>query len=217
MIIGIDLDNTIANLDPVFGKVATKMGLGNFEGCGKHAVKFALTKEDGSDLLWQKLQGQVYGAEYHQASVYPHAAETILKWCNSANIEVSIVSHKTRYGHQDEGGVVLHDAAMSWLMAGGIVGNSAILPENVYFEVTQEKKLERILSLNCDVFIDDLVAILDHAQFPFKTEGLLFSPHDNIERNKKDRIMQSWFEINAFIDMKLSAIKKSKELPNGTY
>jgi hypothetical protein len=213
MIIGIDLDNTIANLDPLFGIVGTKIELGNFEGIGKQGVKSALTKADGSDMLWQKLQGRVYGAEYHQAQVYAGAREVIRNWCEDANIEVFIVSHKTQYGHQDDDKVDLHHVAMSWLMEKGITGEQAVCPSHVYFELTQEQKLARISALSCDIFIDDLVAIVEHALFPHTAEGLLFSPHERRrEITRPERVMHSWSEIAAYIELKLSAYQHDEEL-----
>jgi len=210
MIIGIDLDNTIANLDPLFAVVATKIKLGEFEGIGKQGVKSALTKADGSDMLWQKLQGRVYGAEYHQAHVYAGARDVIRNWCEDVNIDVFIVSHKTQYGHQDDDKVDLHRVAMSWLMEKGIAGEQTVCPSHVFFELTQEQKLQRISSLNCDVFIDDLITILDDQKFPINTAGLLFAPHGNKHGNRQGPLAESWPEISTFIDRTRSSNNKIK-------
>ncbi len=182
--IGIDLDNTIVCLDPVFTKVASELGLGDFNGCDKVTVKAILTgigerkgKESGKgSVLWQALQGQVYSSYYHLAKPFSGSLDSVKCWIASGIADIFIVSHKTRVGHQDEKKTSLHDVAFKWLETSGFIGDLLIPPGQVYFEETQELKVSRISDLGCDIFIDDLPELLMRHDFPCEVVPLLFDP-----------------------------------------
>ena len=46
--------------------------------------------------------------------------------------------------------------------------------ENCFFEISLEKKIERIERENCSIFIDDLDHVLEHSEFPTQTQKVLF-------------------------------------------
>ena len=78
--------------------------------------------------------------------------------CRKKSIPVYIVSHKTEFANYDTTGTSLHAAAMDWLYE-----NSFFEPEGmglnrklIFFESTRQKKIERIKTLGCRLFIDDL-------------------------------------------------------------
>jgi hypothetical protein len=99
-----------------------------------------------------------------------HGAQPFIDECLRRGIPLAIVSHKTRYAAQDPEGVDLQEAARAWLRRSGI----GIPPENVFFEETRQKKLERIYALRCTHFVDDLIEVLADPAFPGSTRRLWF-------------------------------------------
>lgn len=175
--IGIDFDNTIICYDKVFAAVARQRGLvpEDWEGV-KTDVRDHLRSREGGEQAWQGLQGYVYGKGIGGAEVYPGVRE-FLAACRQAGAKVYIVSHKTRYGHQDPDSTDLREAARSWLRETGLidVADAALSADDVYFENTQAGKVDRLASLKLDVFIDDLADVFEQPHFPTTTRSILFT------------------------------------------
>ena len=171
--IGIDFDNTIICYDKVFAAVARQRGLvpDGWEGL-KTDLRDHLRSRAGGELAWQELQGFVYGKGIGGAEIYPGVRE-FLAACRQAGAKVSIVSHKTRFGHQDPDRIDLRDAARSWLREASLIdaGDAALAIGDVYFEDTLAAKVERLASLKLDVFIDDLVDVFEQPHFPKATRS----------------------------------------------
>ena len=175
--IGIDFDNTIICYDKVFAAVARRRGLvpEGWEGL-KSDVRDHLRSREGGELDWQGLQGFVYGKGIGGAELYPGVRE-FLSACKQVGAKVYIVSHKTRYGHQDPDRTDLRDAARSWLRGAGLIdtADAALAAGDVYFEDTQASKVDRLASLKLDVFIDDLVDVFEQPHCPTTTRAILFT------------------------------------------
>jgi hypothetical protein len=196
MRIGIDFDNTIAGYDDVFVDLARRAGLvdDSFRG-GKQALREALRQRAGGELVWQRLQGRVYGAGMASAKLIG-GVDAFLRYCRSAGENVFIISHKTEYGHGDPQGTNLRQAAFAWMTSQGFFADSGygLLRENVFFEATRGEKLARIAALQCDVFIDDLVEVLSEPTFPAGVRRILFAQR----RNGDDKELvhcSTWEEI----------------------
>jgi hypothetical protein len=191
-VLGIDFDNTLVSYDGVFHRVASDQGLITSDvGRGKDDVRGHLRKVDREDD-WTALQGEVYGARMHLASLYEGATEAIRKLME-AGARVRIISHKTRFPFKGPR-YDLHEAARGFLASRGIAGPADALlePSNVFFELTIEEKLQRIGSEKCTVFIDDLPEILNHPQFPGHVRPVLFDPQDiHAGESRLDRV-RSW-------------------------
>ena len=175
--IGIDFDNTIICYDKVFAAVARQRGLvpEGWEGL-KTDIRDHLRSREAGELAWQGLQGFVYGKGIGRAELYPGVRE-FLAACRQASAKVYIVSHKTRYGHQDPDRTDLRDAARNWLRGAGLidVADAALFADDVYFEDTQAAKIDRLAGLNLDIFIDDLVDVFEQPHFPTTTRSILFT------------------------------------------
>lgn len=175
--IGIDFDNTIICYDKVFAAVAHQRGLvpDGWEGL-KTDVRDHLRSGPGGELAWQGLQGFVYGKGIGGAQIYPGVRE-FLAACKQAGAKVYIVSHKTRFGHQDADRTDLRDAARSWLREAGLIdtANAALAVGDVHFEDTLAAKVDRLAMLGLDVFIDDLVDVFEQPHFPKATRSILFT------------------------------------------
>jgi phosphoglycolate phosphatase-like HAD superfamily hydrolase len=172
--IGIDFDNTIACYDGVFHKAALEQGLVPADlPDSKNAVRDHLVgcgREDDFTLL----QGTVYGARMDLVAPYPGVA-SFLGRARAAGHRPLIVSHKTRYpirGPRHD----MHAAAQEVLVRHGLVGDGGVRPQDVYFEPTKEAKIARAAGLGCDLFIDDLLDVLQ--AFPAGMRRILFDPDD---------------------------------------
>lgn len=200
--IGIDLDNTIIDYDLVFGSVGIKLGLlpEKMSSSSKSTVKLYLCSNhvDG-EKAWMRLQGQVYGRYIALATLKPGFLEA-LSFMESLGCRVSIVSHKTEYGHFDETKTNLHLAAISWLKERDILFHVAGITENdVYFAATLDEKVEKISTLKCDLFVDDLPAVLLHSSFPKDVAKVYYRQRDT--RLKNETIMQykDWHQITSLV------------------
>lgn len=175
MRIGIDFDNTIACYDAAFPRVATVLGLmpagAAADKLGTRAFLRALP--DG-EAVWQRLQGQVYGRFMAEARLIPGATAFIAA-ARQRGGEIWVVSHKTQFGHQDEGRVDLRLAALDWMDAQGLFAPALLRRDRVFFESSRTAKLRRIAILDLVAFIDDLPEVLSAAEFPAATDAYLFS------------------------------------------
>ena len=175
--IGLDFDNTIITYDDVFLSTAQEWGLVGSDFIGrKQAVRDAIRLLPDGELLWQRLQGQVYGKGLAKAKMF-EGVDSFLHRCRVNNVPVMIVSHKTEFGHYDPDRVNLREAARNWMTVRGFFSDSgyAIARGNVYFEGTRQAKLSRIEQLGCTHFIDDLEEVLSDPAFPPGLERILFT------------------------------------------
>ena len=195
--IGLDFDNTIANYDQAFPEVARILGYetNNLNATlNKRELKLELLKQSDGDTAWQKVQGLVYGKYIDLASLYPGVYEFVLRALASGN-EIFIVSHKTELGHFDESRTPLRQAATTWLINQKLVGDSdsKIKLQNIFYAETRDEKIDKIIELQLDVFIDDLDEVLSDKSFPRSTKKILFGSADTT--SPEILAMQSWREV----------------------
>src|SRR6266702_6824079 len=201
MRIGIDFDNTIACYDGVFHAAALERGLIPADlARDKNSVRDHLNGSGRKDDFTE-LQGHVYGARMDLVSPYPGFAEFIGR-ARGDDHELFVVSHKTRYpmlGPKHD----MHASARDFLKSRGLVGHGAaqIDPAGVFFELTKDAKVARVLELRCDMFIDDLPEILAMPGFPEGMRKILFDPDNQFagitgDGAKLDR-RASWAAIAA--------------------
>lgn len=195
--IGIDFDNTIACYDQAFAEVACLMGFqSSYESSTKVKVKQSIQSSSDGDLLWQKLQGQVYGKHMLLAKVFAGVHEFICL-AKLRGHEVFVVSHKTEFGHYDEEQVSLRRQAMLWLEKNNFFCTNQLYlsKEDIYFESTREDKIQRVQELACTHFIDDLPEVFTEPKFPGCIEKILFSPSDSFSGNASIKVASSWRNI----------------------
>lgn len=195
--IGLDFDNTIANYDQAFPEVARILGYetNNLNATlNKRDLKLKLLKQPDGDTAWQKVQGLVYGKFIDLASLYPGVYEFVLRALASGH-KIFIVSHKTELGHFDESRTSLRQAATTWLINQKLVGDSdsKIKLQNIYYAETRDEKINKIVELQLDVFIDDLDEVLSDRSFPKRTRKILFG--SGATTSQEILAMQSWREV----------------------
>lgn len=180
MHIGIDLDNTIIDYSNVFGRVGVEMHIlpVHFKNKRKQTIKkFLLTAGEEGEQQWMKLQGQVYGPKIHLATLMDGMLMT-LSGLLSMNYQVSIISHKTIYGHFTTCNTELRHASTNFLRQKNLLSICPNFSEkNIYYLSTLDEKIDAINNLNCDVFIDDLPKVFEHKSFPKKPRKILFGDY----------------------------------------
>jgi hypothetical protein len=203
MNIGIDFDNTIANYDHAFYQAGVSLGwVPKSTGISKQEVKSYLINHVKEEV-WTELQGIVYGKQIERACLYDFVAPQIEKWLKQGHT-IYIVSHKTMFPVIGER-ISLHDAAMNWLKCQSLVGEapSQIKPSHLFFNQTKTQKIEKIGTLNCDVFIDDLPSIFENKQFPPGVKKIWFNPHFDNTRIQTpdfaDYVVSHWRQLSEIV------------------
>ena len=199
--IGVDFDNTIADYDLVFEEVAVDMGfLGGRNFLSKADVKNAIISQKDGDINWQRLQGQIYGKYMHKAKVFPGFTEFLLL-AKIKGFTISVVSHKSEFGHFDDNKISLRSEALKW-----IIHNKLIEPDlfklqkkDIYFEATREEKIQRIITLGCNFFVDDLEEVFNEKNFPVEINKFLFDPLDKKINSKNFVTINSWRSLTKLI------------------
>ena len=199
MRIGVDFDNTIVSYDTLFHRLAISRSLIPADlPLGKNHIRNYL-RQTGQEDSWTKLQGEVYGAHIREAEPFPGVMEFFVR-CREQGHTLFIVSHKTQFpflGERHD----LHTAAHHWLSAQGFYDSSGagLTPNQVFFELTQDAKLQRIEALGCDAFIDDLLEFLVRTGFPPRLQRILFDPTGTHGDTPNLLRAASWSEVEAHL------------------
>jgi hypothetical protein len=198
LLIGVDFDNTLVCYDRLF--VQEALASGWFAGgpaSTKKDVRDAVRAagEEG-EVRWQRLQARVYGHRMADADLMEGAGD-FLRRCRERQIQVVIVSHKTRHAGLDPDQVDLRQAALSWMEGAGFFDqDSFALPrESVFFESTRLEKIARIARCGCSDFIDDLEEVFRENAFPDAVRRHLFAPQDGALPEGPFTAYRSWPEI----------------------
>jgi len=193
--IGLDFDNTLACYDEVFAKRAKVLGYlpGDWLG-GKQSVKSELLKMPQGERNWQRLQGQVYGPTMDSAVLFSGVTSFLIR-AKQKGYRIFIVSHKTKFGHQDETKTPLREKALQWMARKGFFDASVfgILPTDVHFCDSREEKAVKIKDLEVDIFVDDLECVFEEKEFPAARKILFRTPPSN---SFEGFACESWPEVS---------------------
>lgn len=196
MIVGFDFDNTIIDYNNLFGLAALEKNLiVKSSAHDKNSVKQYLINSNKEDE-WTKLQGEVYGSRVLEANLYEGILE-IFKYLSSNNHKIYIVSHKTKFPYLGKK-IDLHKSALKFIMENNILNKKDIrlTKDDIFFETSIKDKIERIESLKCDIFIDDLECILN--LLPDNIIKILFLPNSSGKKVNYNAIKR-WNELKNFI------------------
>ena len=197
MVLGLDFDNTIIKYDELFYKIASEKGLIPIDlPKEKNAIRNYL-RENKIEDEWTIIQGEVYGERISEAVPFEGMLET-LQAIIEKQIPIIIISHKTRepyLGPKKD----LHAAAMSWLKINHFFDPNCLnLKESqIFFELTKERKIDRIIKAGCTHYIDDLPEILE--MIPSGVNKILFSPNGEKISSENCIMMKSWKELPAIL------------------
>ena len=199
MLLGVDFDNTIVCYDQVFHQVALEQELIPPDlPVSKGQVRDYLRQVDREED-WIYLQGYVYGTRMQDAAPFPGALECLTRFVKQG-ITVCVISHKTRAPYRGPK-YDLHQAAQQWLEQQGFFDPSQIglSPDQVFFELTKQEKLDRIAKVGCTHFIDDLPEFLAEPGFPAGSERILFDPNEIYSTEHRFHRVTSWKEIEELV------------------
>jgi hypothetical protein len=193
--IGLDFDNTLAEYDHLFANLAVETGLFDISPGGKRDVRDQLRSRPNGEYLWRRLQAMAYGPRLDEARLFTGAAEFLIA-CRDANIEVVIVSHKTRFAACKEFKTDMREAALAWMRSRNFFTTDgfALEPENVHFADSRSEKVQMISELDCQFFVDDLEEVFIEPGFPVATGKILFAP-DQTGSNLPVEHCRHWKEI----------------------
>jgi hypothetical protein len=191
MRIGIDFDNTLVRYDVVFNSIAVTLGLKPGEN-PKEAVKNYLISSQGNTTLWKETQASVYGDLIREATFLPDFVE-FYDYLKSRNIEFFIVSYKTRFARLKGAKISLHGAANLWIDQ----SLSFLEKSNIFYETAVTKKVKRIASLDLDYYVDDLLTVLYHKDFPKSVRKVLMTDETASVAPKKKNlsIINNWTQM----------------------
>ena len=193
MILGIDFDNTIIKYDELFYKIAREKNIIPKElKKDKNTVRDYL-REQNLENEWTTLQGEVYGNRILEAKPFKgvmHALKTLQEKDNS----IFIISHKTRMPFIGPK-IDLHEAAYNWLELNHFFSKSGLnlTKDQIFFELTKEMKIDRIIRMGCTHYLDDLTEILE--MVPNTIVRILFAPNKMNTTNASWSVVNSWLEI----------------------
>ena len=161
--IGLDLDNTVIDYTPAYRAIAALVGLQK-EFVDRGSIRPLLRKSDDDDMEWQRFQALLYtdGLTFAQPAA---GLSDFLNLCATLNVRVFIVSHKTATTPVQLGARDLRGPALAWLLNHGIVPG-CVQEDDVYFCSTRAEKVQTIAAIGCEVFVDDLIEVLDHPDLP---------------------------------------------------
>ena len=199
MYLGLDFDNTLISYDRLFRRVALDKALIPEETPPqKNAVRDYL-RQQGIEDEWTRLQGEVYGSRILEAEPYP-GMQAALKGLSDRQIPMCIVSHKTHTPFLGEPWD-LHAAARSWLEQQGFHDPNRMgwSEDQVFFELTKEAKVARIVALGCTHYVDDLPEIL--VMLPDKVEKILFVSGEVAGKYPDWKLMRSWQELPTLLNL----------------
>jgi hypothetical protein len=191
MILGLDFDNTIISYDELFHKVALEKGLIPVDlPKEKNTVRDHLRANNAEDA-WTIIQGEVYGERIIEAEPYEGMFDTLHQLCSN-NIPIYIISHKTRIpylGPKRD----LHAAAREWLHMHNFLDPKGLdwNKDQIFFELTKQRKVERIIETGCTHYVDDLIEILE--LLPDSIHKILFSPNGSPKvQDRHWSLLNSW-------------------------
>jgi thiamine kinase-like enzyme len=199
MIVGIDLDNTIIKYDNAFLEAAKFLNLNIPEEIeSKTDLKNYCIALNEGELVWQKIQGLAYGKFLlKNAKLYIGVKRFIWRLKNKGHI-IKIISHKTKFGHYDDEKYLLREVATEFLKKNNIINCDSPLVNDLIFLNTRKEKIEKILSENVEIFIDDLKEVI----FDLKNYKQIKTIHFNegYIGFDKEEVKSDWQQIDNLIN-----------------
>lgn len=205
MLVGLDFDNTIVDYQEAIAALSDSI-----PNLPKNLLRSKINvrnflREGNREPEWTAFQGEVYGPGMKFAKPYPEAI-SCMKSLQNAGHSLVIISHRSR--HPYAGPMYdLHAYARSWiadhLQSTGLFARQADI-QVVNFLETKTEKIEKISSLGCNVFLDDLPELLLDTEFPMGVHKYLFDPH----LKYISEATTSLDAIKSWSDFRLKIIKK---------
>ena len=159
-ILGLDFDNTLVNYDDLFYNITREKKLIDEKTPRDKIVIRDILRANSLEEEFTKIQGEVYGRRIEEARPTNDMLRNLVS-LKERGLELTIVSHKTRYPYKGPK-YDLHKSALRWMEKNNFfdVNGLGIQKEDVHFEETKEQKVSKIVELGCTYFVDDLEEII---------------------------------------------------------
>lgn len=192
MLIGLDFDNTIVCYDQAIVTLAEELfDLPKVVPRNKLGLRDFLRRE-GREQEWTAFQGELYGPGMRYAQLFEGAIETMKELVELGH-QLVIVSHRSLRPYAGPAHD-LHAAARKWI-ARILQTHGLFSSDDVFLLETREAKLAAIAQLGCAVFVDDLPEVLDAAEFPASTLGVLFDPVGELKAYSGSQRISAWQQL----------------------
>lgn len=199
--IGIDFDNTIVCYDDIFHSAALAKGYIKNDVLPQKKIIRDIIRKNFGEVFWQKLQLEIYGTKIIEAKPFVGVIDFILDLLK-LGFDVYIISHKSQYASIDKAkSKDLIAAARNWLDRYFFfnLNQNLFQKNNIFFEPSRIMKIQRIRSLGCNIFIDDLLETFLDKNFPEYTRKILFSCCNFVPNKPSITQCSDWREIRALI------------------
>lgn len=196
-VIGVDFDNTLVSYDDAMKRAAVERGLVAAGATShKEALRDEIRRLPGGEREWQKLQAVVYGPRIGEARLIEGVTD-FFRQCREMGCHLYILSHKTEFANADRGGANLRRAALAWMVDHGFFEDDGLglCQQNVYFEASRLEKLQRIQTLGCTHFVDDLEETFLEPSFPVGVMKILYAPGQARQLPAEVKVARTWKEI----------------------
>lgn len=197
-VVGIDFDNTLVNYDQIFSSEMTRLGIvkKGMES-SKEALKRHFEAQGDGNLLWTRMQSEIYCRRLHESSIAEGALDAIRAILESG-VAVRIISHKTQYPTVGFA-VDLHHCAKRWIND-FVIGRLSKLNNTSIkwiFCPTVDEKWECVEQEGCDWFIDDLHSFLSDSRFPKDTTRVWYT--NKVSSSQEFQAFSKWTDIAQYI------------------
>lgn len=167
---GFDLDNTLIDYSRSCEQYTKQRGLpicANIKDLRK-----MLKPDELESSNWTLAQSWIYGKGLQYAVI---EAEVIplLKSLVNKGWQVSIHSHKTKFGPVVYGSVPLREMMIDWIENSSLSDFFAI-NQNLNFYDDLDSKVKGIASQNLNCYVDDLAAVFLHSNYPRHIKSYLY-------------------------------------------
>jgi hypothetical protein len=206
MKIGLDLDNTLVNYESSFIAAAEFLKLDiPLATRSKTQIREFLRSYANGEFLWQQLQGLAYGRFAPNHAKLFLGVKRFLWRCKQNGHSVTVVSHKTEFGHHDTARVPLRQIASEFLKGQSLLDPGDSLIQKVIYASTREEKIKIVEREKFDWFVDDLIDIIYAVEGIQGANTILFEPTQiaNQSVTKSDGsfvVLSNWQEIDALIN-----------------
>lgn len=194
MKVGLDIDNSIIDYRlPLAVAAHDFLGLTIATGLTREEVKRRVLEHSGEGE-WTRLQGEIYGDYSHLSSLFGGVSEFLEK-LREAQHELFLISHKTRFPISG-GKTDLQECSLLNLERLGLfdLGKNFLVPDRVFLCESEDKKIDRIADLGLDVFVDDLVKVLE--RIPSVVKGVHVHCRGDHVFDHSFRCAGNWGEVS---------------------
>ncbi len=190
----------MVSYNQLLARIARERGLLDAGVCEtKRKLRDRIRQLENGEIEWQKCQALLYGPRIGEATLIAGVPQ-FFERCRKLAVKVYIVSHKTEFSRYDVTGTNLRTAALQWMTAHGFFDPErlGLAEADVFFAATRQEKIERIASLGCSDFIDDLEETFLEESFPPGTTRILYEPERESPPPPGVVWMNNWQEISEY-------------------